>query len=54
MTGLTEGFQYAFLGGAIFALAGFVLTLVLIRGADSRAHVELGKEAPAEAAESAA
>jgi len=54
VTGLTEGFQYAFLGGAIFAFAGFVLTLILIRGADSRAHVELGKEAPAEAAESAA
>jgi EmrB/QacA subfamily drug resistance transporter len=48
LTGLTEGFQLAFLGGAIFALAGFVLTLVLIRGADSRAHMQLGKE-PAEA-----
>jgi hypothetical protein len=39
---LTSGFQVAFLGGAAFAAAGFVLTLVLIRGSDSRAHVELG------------
>jgi EmrB/QacA subfamily drug resistance transporter len=42
--GLTEGFQAAFLGGAAIALLGFVLTLVLIRGRDSRAHVELGKK----------
>ncbi|HEX5929217.1 MAG TPA: MFS transporter [Solirubrobacterales bacterium] len=42
---LTDGFQYAFLGGAAFAFVGFVLTLVLIRGSDSRAHVELGKAA---------
>ena len=41
---LTEGFQAAFLGGAAIAALGFVLTLVLIRGSDSRAHVELGKE----------
>jgi EmrB/QacA subfamily drug resistance transporter len=47
---LTEGFQLAFLGGAGIALAGFVLTLVLIKGSDSRAHVEIGK-AEAEAAE---
>ncbi len=40
---LTEGFQSAFLGGAGIALLGFVLTLVLIRGRDSRAHVELGQ-----------
>jgi EmrB/QacA subfamily drug resistance transporter len=40
---LTEGFQAAFLGGAGIALLGFVLTLVLIRGSDSRAHVELGQ-----------
>jgi len=46
---LTEGFQAAFLGGACIALLGFVLTLVLIRGSDSRAHVELGREAAAEA-----
>jgi EmrB/QacA subfamily drug resistance transporter len=39
---LTDGFQAAFLGGAGFALLGFVLTLVLIRNSDSRAHVELG------------
>lgn len=48
--GLTEGFQSAFLGGAAIAFLGFVLTLVLIRGSDSRAHVELGKEATTEAA----
>ena len=47
---LTEGFQSAFLGGAGIALLGFVLTLVLIRGGDSRAHVELSKEAATEAA----
>jgi EmrB/QacA subfamily drug resistance transporter len=47
---LTEGFQSAFLGGAVIALLGFVLTLVLIRSSDSRAHVELGKQAAAEAA----
>jgi EmrB/QacA subfamily drug resistance transporter len=47
---LTEGFQSAFLGGAGIALLGFVLTLVLIRGADSRAHVELGKETATETA----
>jgi EmrB/QacA subfamily drug resistance transporter len=48
--GLTEGFQAAFLGGAGIALLGFVLTLVLIRGSDSRAHMELGKDAATEAA----
>jgi EmrB/QacA subfamily drug resistance transporter len=47
---LTEGFQAAFLGGAGIALVGFVLTLVLIRGADSRAHVALGKEPAGETA----
>jgi hypothetical protein len=39
---LTEGFQNAFLAGAGIAALGFVLTLVLIRGSDSRAHVALG------------
>ena len=39
---LTEGFQSAFLGGSIIAALGFVMTLVLIRSRDSRAHVELG------------
>ncbi len=47
---LTEGFQAAFLGGAGIALLGFVLTLTLIRGSDSRAHMELGKEAASEGA----
>jgi MFS transporter len=50
LTSLNEGFQAAFLGGAGFALLGFLLTLVLIRSADSRAHVELGGEAATEAA----
>jgi EmrB/QacA subfamily drug resistance transporter len=39
---LTEGFQSAFLGGAVIAALGLVLTLALIRSRDSRAHVELG------------
>jgi hypothetical protein len=39
---LNEGFQAAFLGGALIAALGLVLTLVLIRNRDSRAHVELG------------
>jgi EmrB/QacA subfamily drug resistance transporter len=38
---LTDGFQAAFLGGAIIAALGFVATLVLIRTRDSRAHVEM-------------
>jgi EmrB/QacA subfamily drug resistance transporter len=42
---LTEGFQAAFLGGAAIAALGLVLTLVLIRGRDSRAHVEIGSRA---------
>jgi EmrB/QacA subfamily drug resistance transporter len=50
-SGLTEGFQAAFLGGAAIAALGFVLTLVLIRSSDSRAHVALGREAAAEDAE---
>jgi EmrB/QacA subfamily drug resistance transporter len=45
---LNEGFQAAFLGGAVIALLGLVLTLVLIRGRDSRAHVELGGSPPHE------
>jgi EmrB/QacA subfamily drug resistance transporter len=55
-TGLTnalnEGFQSAFLAGAGIAVLGFVLTLVLIRSRDSRAHIELGarpQEQPANA-----
>jgi EmrB/QacA subfamily drug resistance transporter len=39
---LTEGFQAAFLGGSAIATIGLLLTLVLIRGSDSRAHVDLG------------
>jgi sugar phosphate permease len=40
-TALTEGFQSAFLGGAVIALLGFAATLFLIRTRDSRAHVEM-------------
>jgi MFS family permease len=47
---LTEGFQNAFLAGAGIALLGFVLTLVLIRSSDSRAHVALDSEAAGEQA----
>jgi EmrB/QacA subfamily drug resistance transporter len=39
---LTDGFQSAFLAGAGFAVLGLLATLLLIRNADSRAHVELG------------
>jgi MFS family permease len=38
---LTEGFQSAFLGGAVIAGVGVVATLVLIRTRDSKAHVEM-------------
>ena len=38
---LTSGFQEAFLTGAGFAVLGLAATLFLIRGSDSRAHVEL-------------
>ena len=40
---LVEGFQSAFLGAALIAVIGLVLTLVLIHSSDSRAHVALGK-----------
>jgi EmrB/QacA subfamily drug resistance transporter len=38
---LTEGFQAAFLVGAAFAVVGLIATLLLIRGSDSSADVEL-------------
>jgi EmrB/QacA subfamily drug resistance transporter len=37
-----EGFQAAFAVGAGFAILGLIATLLLVRTADSRAHVELG------------
>jgi EmrB/QacA subfamily drug resistance transporter len=40
---LTEGFQSAFLGGAVIAVLGVVATLVLIRSRDSKAHQEMAK-----------
>jgi EmrB/QacA subfamily drug resistance transporter len=48
---LVEGFQAAFGVGACFAILGLLATLFLIRTSDSKAHVELGKEAPAAATE---
>ena len=47
---LTEGFQSAFLGGAVIAALGVVATLVLIRTRDSKAHVEMSNAEAAEAA----
>src|ERR687897_320464 len=44
---LNEGFQSAFLGGAVIAALGFVATLILIRTRDSRGELE---EANSEAA----
>jgi predicted MFS family arabinose efflux permease len=41
---LVEGFQSAFLGAAAIAVLGLVLTLILIRGSDSRAHVALSEK----------
>jgi EmrB/QacA subfamily drug resistance transporter len=48
---LTDGFQSAFLGGAVIATLGFLATLILIRTRDSRAHVEMSnaEAVPAEA-----
>jgi EmrB/QacA subfamily drug resistance transporter len=48
---LTDGFQSAFLGGAVIAALGFAATLILIRTRDSRAHVEMAnaEAAPARA-----
>jgi MFS family permease len=48
---LAEGFQSAFLGGAVIAALGFAATLIVIRTRDSRAHVEMAnaEAAPAQA-----
>jgi EmrB/QacA subfamily drug resistance transporter len=48
---LTDGFQRAFLGGAVIATLGVAATLILIRTRDSRAHLEMARAeaAPAEA-----
>jgi EmrB/QacA subfamily drug resistance transporter len=40
---LTEGFQSAFLGGAVIATLGVIATLVLIRTRDSKAHMEMAR-----------
>jgi EmrB/QacA subfamily drug resistance transporter len=49
LAALTEGYSDAFMVGSAIAFLGFVATLVLVRRADSRAHVELGGEVPANA-----
>jgi EmrB/QacA subfamily drug resistance transporter len=48
---LTDGFQSAFLGGAVIAALGCVATLILIRSRDSRAHANMAnaQAAPARA-----
>ncbi|HYY22895.1 MAG TPA: hypothetical protein VE780_13555 [Thermoleophilaceae bacterium] len=46
---LTDGFQSAFLGGAVIAALGFAATLILIRTRDSRAHVEMANAEAAQA-----
>ena len=48
---LTEGFQSAFLAGAVIAALGVAATLILIRTRDSRAHMEMAnaEAAPAQA-----
>jgi EmrB/QacA subfamily drug resistance transporter len=40
---LNEGFQVAFLGGAVIASLGLIAALVMIRTRDSRAHVEMAR-----------
>ena len=44
---LTDGYADAFMVGSGIALLGLIATLMLIRGSDSRAHVELGAGAAA-------
>ena len=43
---LTEGYADAFMAGAAIGILGILATLILIRGRDSRAHVELGGDTP--------
>jgi MFS family permease len=43
---LTEGFQVAFLAGAIIAALGVLATLVLIRTRDSRTQLEMAQADP--------
>jgi predicted MFS family arabinose efflux permease len=47
---LTDGFQRAFLGGAVIAALGLAATLILIRTRDSRAHLDMAsaQAAPAQ------
>jgi EmrB/QacA subfamily drug resistance transporter len=40
---LADGFQIAFLGGAVIATLGLIATLALIRTRDSRAHLEMAQ-----------
>jgi MFS family permease len=45
---LTEGFQAAFLGGAVIGILGVIATLVLIRNRDSKAHMEMANAEPSQ------
>ena len=51
---LTEGFQSAFLGGAVIAALGVVATLILIRTRDSKAHMEMANAESGQASAEAA
>ncbi len=53
-TALTEGFQSAFLVGAVFALAGAILAAVLISSRESREHAEAARRGEAVAVPAAA
>jgi hypothetical protein len=46
---LTEGFQRAFLVGSGFALAGAILSALLISSSDSREHAEAAQRGEVEA-----
>jgi EmrB/QacA subfamily drug resistance transporter len=46
---LTDGFQSAFLGGAVIAALGCAATLILIRSRDSRAHADMANAQAARA-----
>ena len=44
---LNEGYQAGFLGGAVLALVGAVLALVLLSSRESREHAEAARKRPA-------
>ncbi len=49
LAALTQGYSDAFMVGSLLAMLGLVATLVLIRGSDSRAHVQLEAGVPVSA-----